>query len=83
MHVGSDLSKMLGWWQCGRQRGREEAVAARVRVRGGREAGAGRWRSRPARAGGIASLLPTLERPPGREGGEREARHWQGESDVA
>ena len=45
-----------------------------------REAGAGRWRSRPARAGGIASLSPALERPPGREAGEREARHWRGES---
>jgi hypothetical protein len=46
----------------------------------GREAGAGRWRSRPARAGGITSLSPALERPPGREAGEREARHWRGES---
>jgi hypothetical protein len=60
---------LLGWWQ----RGREEAAAARARVRGGREAGAGRWRSRPARAGGIASLSPALERRPGREAGEREA----------
>jgi hypothetical protein len=46
----------------------------------GREASAGRWRSRPARADGIASLSPALERPPGREAGEREARHWRGES---
>jgi hypothetical protein len=70
----------LGWWQCGRQRGREEAAAARARARGRREAGAGRWRSRPARAGGIASLSPALERPPGREAGEREARGRRGES---
>jgi hypothetical protein len=46
----------------------------------GREAGAGRWRWRPTRAGGIASLSPALERPPGREAGEREARHRRGES---
>jgi hypothetical protein len=59
-------------------------VRAAARARGGREAGAGRWRSRPARAGGIASLSPALERPLGREAGEREARgearHWRGES---
>jgi hypothetical protein len=26
------------------------------------------------------ALSPVLERPPGREAGEREARHWRGES---
>jgi hypothetical protein len=55
-------------------------VRAAARAIGGREAGAGRWRWRPARAGDIASLSPALERPPGREAGEREARHWRGES---
>jgi hypothetical protein len=45
-----------------------------TRARGGRERVAGRRRSCPARAGGIASLSPALERPPGREAGEREAR---------
>jgi hypothetical protein len=44
----------------------------------GREAGVGRWRSRPARAGGIASLSPALERPPGREGGEALAGRERG-----
>ena len=68
----------LGWCQCGRQRGREEAAAARARAIGGREAGAGRWRWRPARAGDIASLSPALERPPGREASEREARGRRG-----
>jgi hypothetical protein len=62
-----------------RPRGRLVAVRAAARARGRREAGAGRWRSRPTRASGIASLSPALERPPGR-GGEREARHWRGES---
>jgi hypothetical protein len=62
------------------RRGRCRPRAGERRARGGREAGAGRWRSRPARAGGIASLSPALERPPGREAGEREASHWRGES---
>jgi hypothetical protein len=80
--VGGEISgheiKVLGWCQCGRQRGREEAAAARARAIGGREAGAGRWRWRPARAGDIALLSPALERPPGREAGEREARGRRG-----
>jgi hypothetical protein len=73
----------LGWWQCGRQRGREEAAAARARARGGRRAMAlapgesGRYRLALARAGAPARARG------GREGGEREARHWWGESDVA
>jgi hypothetical protein len=50
----------------------------RPRAIGGREVGAGRWRWRSARAGDIASLSPALERPPGREAGEREARERRG-----
>jgi hypothetical protein len=62
---------ILGWWQCGRQRGREEAAAAgERRARGRRRAMAlapgksGRYRLVLAHAGAPARARG------GREGGE-------------
>jgi hypothetical protein len=56
-------------------RARESRYHPRV---GERRAKEGRWPT--ASGGGIASLSPALERPPGRKADEREARNWRGES---
>jgi hypothetical protein len=67
-----------GWWQCGRQRGREEAAAARARARGRRRTMAlapgesGRYRLAFARAGAPARTRG------GREGGEALAGRERG-----
>jgi hypothetical protein len=72
------LGALLGWWQCGRQRGREEAAAARARARGRRRAMAlapgesGRYRLALARAGAPARARA------GREGGEALAGRERG-----
>jgi hypothetical protein len=75
---------VLGWWQCGRQRGREEAAAARARARGRRRAMAlapgesGRYRLALARAG-----APARARGRRGTGGARAWGESAGEIDMA